>query len=159
MWHYFRYYQYSPVDHGRAFPGAGSSAMRPILRVMLRSAESEEERLAMVDSGADYCLFPLYLTTGLGLLMKDSTPVSGIVGFGLDGSEDVPFWSLALDIGSGASVVTRVGFTEKLNEYEIGVLGQLGSFSEVEQVTFNYQKGSFGIYTIDPVAQGAETLK
>ena len=145
-WHRFFYYEVSPVDHGKAFPFL-SSVKRPRLTVTLRNVTNEEQCFAIVDSGADYCLFPLSLRAKLGLRMEDSRPVSGIGGYGssYDEGQDVLFWPLVLEIGSGLSISTVVGFTERQDEVGFGILGQLGFFNEVAQVYFDYNAGWFAI--------------
>ena len=46
-----------------------------------------------------------------------------------------------------------VGFTEKLNEQSFGLLGQLGFFSNVAEVRFDYEAGLFGIAVVDPTGE------
>ena len=130
--------------------------MRPILRVTLRSSTNEEQCDAIVDSGADYCLFPLNLSDKLGLRVEDSLRVPGIVGYGSsydsDKAEDVPFWQVELAIAPGLSISTIVGFTDRQDGVGFGILGQLGFFSKVAQVSFDYKAGRFAIMAVNPDA-------
>ncbi len=154
MWHKFPYYVV-PVDHGSAFPGV-STVMRPALEVTLRSPTGEERCLAIVDTGADYCLFPLSLVDRLGLQMKDARPVSDISGYGsnYDPDEEVLFWPVVLDIVPGLSISTVVGFSQRQEEVGWGLLGQLGFFNEVADVCFNYRAATFAIKVLDPAPPG-----
>ena len=52
------------------------------------------------------------------------------------------------------SIRTTIGFTAKQDRMSFGVLGQLGFFSEVNQVHFHHGAGWFGIDTAAPVAVG-----
>jgi hypothetical protein len=150
MLHNFPYSKV-PVDHGNAFPEV-HIAMRPVLRVTLRSPTGEAPFTAIVDSGADYCLFPLHLRAKLGLRMEDARSVSGIAGYGssYDNGQDVLFWPLVLDIAPGLSISTVVGFAERQDEVGFGLLGQLGFFSKVAQVYFDHRAGWFAIKPLDP---------
>jgi hypothetical protein len=119
--------------------------MRPMLRVKLQNHAKEESYNAIVDSGADYCLFPLHLADKLDLRLADPMPVSGIIGFGPGDGCDVPFWPLVLEIAPGFSITTVVGFSEALDDKDFGILGQLGFFSKVGEVRFDYKAGLFGL--------------
>lgn len=165
MSHDFPYQIDTAVDHGTAFP-ATNSGRRPILVVILRSSTTQAPCEALVDSGADYCVFPSYLIADLGLRMEDATHISGILGHGDDSDNPdyaVPFWQLDLDVmappAAGQfgpttrfSIRTTIGFTAKQDRMNFGLLGQLGFFSQVKQVHFDYMSRWFRIDTVDPAA-------
>jgi hypothetical protein len=159
MLHNFPYDIETHVDHGAAFPGIDTTK-RPILAVMLRSSIAQAPCEALVDSGADYCLFPWYLIKDLGLRMADATPISGIFGYGDSSDAAIPFWRLDLDVmappaagqlwpTTSFSIRTTIGFSAKQDRMGFGLLGQLGFFSEVAQVHFDYKAGWFRIDAVD----------
>ncbi len=118
-----------------------------MLRVTLRSAVAEVECDALVDSGADYCLFPNFLAEKLRLPASEARVVSEIGGYGGSSSpeDQTLFWSVGLDVAPGCSISTYVGFSERQDQVAFGILGQLGFFSEVGGVYFDHRAGWFGI--------------
>ena len=147
MWYNFPYFEISPVNHGAAFPTL-NSILRPALKVALRSSSVRYSLLATVDSGADFCLFPLFLVDHLGLNIDEAKLIPNISGYGSDGGEDVPFWSLTMEIENGPSLSTMVGFSARQKDF--GLLGQRGFFSEFEQINFSHRGQCFSIKAAEP---------
>ena len=149
-WHKFPYVEISPVDLGDAFPGV-SGAMRPLLKVALQHDECEERCDALVDSGSDYCVFPMDLHKRLGLSLEEAKCVRGVTGYGsTEAPSEVFFWRVTMrfdSVNSSHAITTLVGFSEHQQTLGFGVLGQLGFFSELMQVTFYYENGGFAFAT------------
>lgn len=88
--------------------------------------------LALVDSGADDCLFPLEVAEFLGLpLKRDAVHRYGGIGAG---SITATFGTVALDVGKWTLWDFYVGFSDSPSV--VPILGQNGFFSKFE-ITFN----------------------
>ena len=122
-----------------AFPN-GRVARRPVLPIKLVNGTSELNCYAMVDSGADFCAFPLSFARILGL-----DPLTGVLDrtAGL-GSDNVPtyFWNVGIDIQGTTQIEVYAGFTDGLEQWGIGLLGQTGFFDRFA-VSFNLNRGIF----------------
>lgn len=132
-----------PIDKSPAFPNR-RVARRPYLKITLANGSRRFSCYAIVDSGADHCTFPLSFALQLGL-----DPLTGITeGVSGLGSSNVPtyFWNIAIDVQSVFSVKSYAGFTQGLEQWGIGLLGQSGFFDQVN-VAFNHNSG---IFTMEP---------
>jgi Aspartyl protease len=88
--------------------------------------------LALVDSGADDCLFPLEVAQFLGLpLKRDAVHRYGGIG---EGSIAATFGAVTLEVGKWTLWDFYVGFSESPSV--VPILGQNGFFSKFE-ITFN----------------------
>lgn len=132
-----------PILPSHAFP-SGRTARRPIIRLDLISGANRLACYAMVDSGADLCTFPSSFLPSLGL-----NPQTGAWDFssGL-GSQNIPtcYWSIEIDLQGVIRYPCFVGFTDGLNDWGIGLLGQTGFFDRFK-VRFDLQGGIFEIET------------
>jgi hypothetical protein len=103
--------------------------------VTLINGQSTFSCYAIVDSGADYCAFPLPFVSPLGLdpLHAAVDQCVGVGGYGVP----TYFWDVVIHlIGTEESFPTKVGFTEGLNHLGMGLLGQEGFFNRF-QVSFD----------------------
>jgi hypothetical protein len=93
----------------------------------------------MVDSGADQCAFPLSFSFALGInpFLGPSEFIGGV------GSSAIPayFWDIVIDLQGLTQFPLRVAFTEGLNPWGIGLLGQDGFFNRFK-VSFDLLKTS-----------------
>jgi len=110
-----------------AFP-QGRTALRPVVRVTLANGQQRVACYAIVDSGADNCVFPLPFVQPLGLnpLLASAESTCGV------GSYAVPtyFWDIVVHLhGTSISFPVRAGFTDGLNRIGLGLLGQDGYFN------------------------------
>jgi len=119
-------YSFVPAAPSPAFP-EGRVAARPILPLLLTYGRSRVFSYAIVDSGADQCMFPLSLATALDLdpFRGPSAQIGGV------GSSNVPayFWDLVVELPGITTFPLRAGFTEGLNQWGLGLLGQDGFFN------------------------------
>ena len=133
-------YNYTPSSFGN------ESALRPIVEAIPLFAPNGEalRTSALIDSGADFCLFPLNVARVLGLDLNSlSTAQIGGVG----NAANLTFYdTLTIELGDGVIFDTRVGFTEGMDRFGFGLLGQKGFF-ENYNVEFRYRERSF---TIEP---------
>jgi len=134
---------YTPPD--APFPN-GHIALRPILRVTLRNGNKAVPCYAVVDSGADHCIFPLSFALALDLNPL-GRPCGTIGGVG-NPSNPIYFWDIMLDLEPTLQINAYVGFTEGLEAQGVGLLGQCGFFDRVN-VRFNHREKLFLIETDD----------
>jgi hypothetical protein len=97
---------------------------------------------ALADTGADFCLFPLYVAKMLGLSL-DISATSTTTGVG-NAANLTYYDTLTIDLGHGVIFTTRVGFTEGMNGAGFGLLGQLGFF-ENYNVEFRHRERIFTV--------------
>src|SRR5712692_6940893 len=96
------------------------------LRLTLVNGAKQFSCYAIVDSGADFCTFPLSFAIQLGLnpLQGRSQPTAGL------GSANVPtyFWNLTINLQQLAVFDAYTGFTTGMDAWGLGLLGQDGFF-------------------------------
>jgi len=97
-------------------------------RLTLANGQQTVACYAIVDSGADNCVFPLTFVQPLGLdpLLTSAESTSGV------GSYAVPtfFWDIVVHLhGTPISFPGRAGFTDGPNRIGLGLLGQDGFFN------------------------------
>jgi hypothetical protein len=119
---------------------------RPLVDVTVLAPNGEAVQVAaLVDSGADFCLFPL-TTAGMLSLKVESLPTA--ITFGVGSVSNLTYFDdLVLDLGNGVIFTTRVGFTEGMDRAGFGLLGQMGFF-ENYNVEFRYRQRTFTIQTV-----------
>jgi hypothetical protein len=147
MWHRIEYSTFD-LPPTPDFP-TGRQVHRPIVRLDLVNGPNRLPCYAIVDSGADHCIFPLSFGIALGFDPLTTIPVTAA---GIGNSAVATFnWTVTLDFGG--VFVTRVfaGFSDGVNAIGFGLLGQLGFFDQVN-VAMNYRKKEFFIETDDPPA-------
>lgn len=122
-----------------AFP-EGRIAYRPLLLLTLASGQTHLSCYAIVDSGADFCLFPLSFALALGLDPLTGT-LDGSAGLG---TYNIPtyFWTIGLSIQRIVSYDVHCGFTSGLEDWGLGLLGQSGFFDRFK-ILFDHQNGLY----------------
>jgi hypothetical protein len=97
---------------------------------------------AIIDSGADFCTFPLVFAVHLGLDPRQARRFStaGI------GSLSVPafLWDVTIDLRGIAQFPLQAGFSQGLDHLGGGLLGQRGFFERFK-VAFDLPKEVFQI--------------
>lgn len=132
-----------PVAPSPAFP-SGRIALRPALPVAIVAGASRLSCFAIVDSGADHCVFPRVFLQQLGL---DPLQAPAELNAGVGGTTSTHFFNVTLDFGGGVQVQVFAGFTSGLDAIGFGLLGQSGFFDR-----FNvYFKQSQHIYEVEPI--------
>lgn len=111
-------------------------AYRPLVKIILKNNNKKYETLALVDSGADNCLFPIAFGYALGLDIKSVKPeiIRGINNI----KTPAYYHKITLTI-RGNSIEVRCGFCDDL---PIVILGQEGFF-EIYDITFRYEDRYF----------------
>jgi hypothetical protein len=142
---------YSRVDipATAAFPN-GRSAPRPVLTVGLVNGTSRITCYAIIDSGADHCVFPRSFMQPLGLdpLTAPVELSSGV------GSANVPihYANISIDLQGLIEFPAYAGFTTGLDQQGYGLLGQIGFFDRFN-VGFRLNEGNCYIEIPDPPQQ------
>ena len=141
----FTYPYASVAQRPSALYPNGRIAYRPLLSVKLVVDGGRfYEAVALADSGADACLFPLRLATLLGL---DLTQLPTALTSGVGNSANLTYYStMTIDLGNDLHFETQVGFTEGMDRVGFGLLGQQGFF-ENYNVEFLHKQRQF---TIEP---------
>src|SRR5216684_4035818 len=140
MWRPFKYSKFT-FEPSPAFPD-GYVACRPILQVDLLSGTRQFNCFTIVDSGADFCTFPLSfgIKPGLDPLTAKRSLSSGL------GSANVPtyYWNIRIELQKLVTFDVYAGFTEGLDAWGIGLLGQSGFFDRFS-TRFDLKHGLFQI--------------
>lgn len=127
-----------------AFP-VGRVVRRPVLSLSLQNGAKRLSCRAIVDSGADHCVFPRSFLQPLGLDPL-ATPVDMSSGVG---SSNVPmhFANVTLDLQGVLEFSIYAGFTPGLEQLGLGLLGQAGFFERFK-ITFDYSHKLYILETI-----------
>lgn len=129
----FKYSKF-PAQPSEAFPEI-KEVWRPVIPIKIINKSKEYGYLALVDSGADFCIFHGDIGDLLGIPVKKgkTSPLYGVT----TGKGKVYYHNLDLEIG-GWKINSYVGFSYDL-KYPLGILGQKGFF-EFFQVMFDFKK-------------------
>jgi hypothetical protein len=98
---------------------------------------------AVIDSGSDRCLFPASMLRKLEL-NAETLPLE--VASGVGSVVTTHYADLSIEIRGVATFPARAGFTAGLDDWGLGVLGQV-DFFERFRVLFDYAGGYFNIET------------
>ena len=124
-------------------PAEANSPAKTIYSPILRTSlfYKNQERLfyfdSIVDSGADFCVFPAALGEIIGLDVYEGKHVSS---FGVGGKETLYFHKVTVEItikNESWKFECQAGFSMKMNAKGIGFLGRDGFFNLFQEVTFN----------------------
>ncbi len=129
----------------------GRMIARPVIPILLRNPRTREsiEYEALVDSGADRCVFPSEIGEMIGIDIEagDREFISGAVS-----GETRPLYLHPVEItpmGDGASrkLLLHAGFMTDLSDSGHGLLGHHGFFDGIFFVKFRSHKGILEIGT------------
>lgn len=124
----------------------GFIAHRPVLFVTITASNRQSVRFsALLDSGADSCVFPL----SLALLLKlDVLSLPKALTSGVGSEANTTYYDhVTIDLGNGLIFKAHAGFTSGMDAIGLGLLGQQGFF-EVHHVEF---RQSEGIFTVEKI--------
>ncbi len=104
----------------------GSSILRPVIPIHIQVGNQKLQYQALVDSGADFCIFEASVGEELGLNVKsgDAMYFGGVQGYG--GAQ--AFLHRVKLIVGGHEYPTTVGFSYDVGKKGSGILGQRGFF-------------------------------
>ena len=116
--------------------------MRPIIPVVLKHKQKAVNIYAIVDSGADVCIFPAEIAEFLDIDLQSGTKeeVAGIVA-----GQKRPYYlhEIMLSVGGWENKIIA-GFMPEISRLGYSVLGQNGFFTNFI-VKFDYSKGEIDI--------------
>jgi len=115
----------------------GRTVIKPIIPVEIIFGEKSLRYEALIDSGADFCIFDALIGEWLGIPIKSGAKekFGGIHG----NLASAYFHEVALVIG-GWNYRIQAGFSYEITKYGYGILGQKGFFNFFV-VKFDYKKG------------------
>lgn len=124
-----------PAEPSEAFPRR-FSASRPVIPIRLIKGEKYVRYQAIIDSGADLCIFHGQIGEILGLKIESGKLLkfSGISGQQLAAY----FHDIELEVG-GHKFNCYAGFSKEIDNMPYGLLGQIGFF-DLFNVIFDYNK-------------------
>jgi hypothetical protein len=136
-----------PTQPDRAFP-ARRRLRRPILGILLRNGEKSYTTMAIVDSGADFCVFPTKVAEQLGIdipndhdtIFTGTADTSQVAYFA---TVQATIWNANVD-EAPIEFDLYAGFCDTLDHVGMGLLGQEGFFSRFE-ISFNFTGNSLTI--------------
>lgn len=123
----------------------GETITRPVIPILIRNPRNNEaiDYEALVDSGADRCVFPSEIGEMIGINIEagEQHYVSGVVE-----GERRPLYMHPIEITPGGYWASRVlhttaGFMPDLSDCGHGLLGQRGFFDNISFVKFRGHKG------------------
>ena len=117
--------------------------IRPIIPVIIKSEKVVIFYFALIDSGADHCIFDLSIAKKLDLKLDFKNKVKFI---GINKKQIVGFWG-EVDLRIGDKTYTTKVIFSKLSDFDHVILGQLGFFDHFD-VKLSYQEQ---IIEIEPV--------
>lgn len=118
-------------------PIFGPTLLKPIIPITLEFGERSLRYPALIDSGADFCIFEAQLGAYLGLDVESGQP-EYFGGVQERGGAVAYFHNVSLIVG-GQRHDVRIGFSPDVAQYGYGILGQIGFFSFFV-VKFDQQK-------------------
>jgi len=130
----FRYHKFPLPERSEYF---GLSVLRPIIPVTIVAGSRELHYEALIDSGADFCIFDAEIGEYLGLPVRAGFREE-FGGIQERGGAEAFLHSVVLHIG-GVPYTTTVGFSYDIASHGVGLLGQKGFF-DLFIVTFDLEK-------------------
>ncbi len=130
----FRYHKFNLAPSSNFF---GKQVFKPIIPVKILKSGVVLQYSALIDSGADFCIFDAGLGEYLGLNIKSGIEVQ-FGGIQSLGGAKAYIHEVTLEIG-GHKFITGVGFSYDISKNGYGILGQKGFF-DLFSVKFDLQK-------------------
>mgnify|MGYP001589300156 CR=1 FL=1 len=119
----FRYFKFPLPERSPFF---GVSILKPIIPLGIAVRETSLQYAALIDSGADFCIFDAEIGEALGLDVRSGTRTS-FGGIQETHPADAFLHEVTLVIG-GWHHTTTVGFSYGIAQHGYGILGQKGFF-------------------------------
>jgi len=126
-------YRKFPAEPSQAFPRR-FSAIRPVIPIQLIRGGKRVRYLAIIDSGADLCIFHAEIGELLGITVESGK----LLQFSGISSQQLAayFHDIKIEVG-GYEFDCYVGFSRDLENLPYGLLGQLGFFNLFD-ILFDY---------------------
>ena len=130
----FKYRKFNLISPSDFF---GKFILKPIIPIKISGSTTTLQYAALIDSGADFCIFDAQIGEYLGLNIKLGAQIQfgGIQDFG---GAKAYLHKLNMEI-SGHDIRTDVGFSYDISKDGYGILGQKGFF-DIFVVKFDLKK-------------------
>lgn len=136
-------YRKFPAQPTEPFPRR-TNVSRPVVPITLIHDQRRVRYLALIDSGADYCIFHAEIGEQIGLQIESGKRLSF---FGSSGQEQSAFFhEIKIEVG-GHEIPCFAGFSRELQSLPYGILGQEGFFDNFK-ITFDYLKDKIELQSI-----------
>lgn len=120
------------------------SHKRPIIPIRISYQKEAVNTPALIDSGADFNIFPLSIAKDLGLDLNINKPVE-FKGVGEKSLKLTGYMAIVnlmiFNKGKNINFSTPVIFTNDIPQNGFSLLGETGFFDHVDQISFLYKKG------------------
>lgn len=115
-----------------------TSTARPTIPIRLTNLDTHENRqyMALIDSGADYCIFHAEIGELIGLDVKAGKPLTF---FGVGGVKQIAYFHNVGVVVGGWKYECYAGFSYDIDNLPYGLLGQDGFFDKFK-VAFDLHK-------------------
>lgn len=129
----FRYQEISP------------QIIRPIIQIVLKAKGKFVIYLALIDSGADYCIFNIQVAKELGIpLQSRKVSLKGI------GREKVTGYLGKVEMSINGASYDLIAIFAQISDFGHGILGQKGFFDHFD-VKLSYQKQAIELTKLKPI--------
>ena len=115
----------------------GKSLLKPIIPVRVIYRDKSLRYAALIDSGADFCIFDAEIGENLGLNVR-SGKKEQFGGIQEIGGAEAFLHEVVLNIG-GWDYKTIISFSYDIAKWGYGILGQKGFF-DIFKISFDYRK-------------------
>jgi hypothetical protein len=119
----FKYFKF-PISKRSDF--FGHSLLKPIIPIKISAGTSTLRYMALIDSGADFCIFDAEIGEALGLNVRSGLK-ENFGGIQERGSSLVFIHNVIINVG-GWDHTIKAGFSYDIAKWGYGILGQKGFF-------------------------------
>ncbi len=130
----FKYFKFPLAKKSTFF---GTALFKPIIPVAISHKGKESRYAALVDSGADFCIFDGEVGEQLGIDVRSGV-LETFGGIQEKGGAQAFLHKVTLQVG-GWDYTTTVGFSYDIAKHGFGILGQKGFF-DIFVVKFDLRK-------------------
>ena len=130
----FRYHKFPLAKKSDFF---GHSLLKPIIPIRISFQDKELKYAALIDSGADFCIFDGEVGEYLGIEVRSG--IKEVFGGIQDkGGSEAFLHKVVINVG-GWDYKTMVGFSYDIARHGFGILGQKGFF-DIFSTKFDFPK-------------------
>lgn len=130
----FKYFKF-PLPQRSDF--LGNFLLKPIIPIQIKGRDVTLSYAALIDSGADFCIFDADIGEYLGIDIRTGKPLT-FGGVQEKGGAKAFLHEIIITIGGWDYKITA-GFSYDIAKHGFGILGQKGFF-DLFVVKFDYQK-------------------
>lgn len=138
-------YREFPAEPCAAFPQR-RSALRPAVPITLINGDEQLRYFALVDSGADFCIFHAEVGEQIGLDIESGKKLE-FSGIEVNKGLTAYFHQIDIQVG-GYKFGCYAGFSKDLEGLPYGLLGQVGFF-DLFKISFEYGKERLELQSIE----------